>query len=185
MQNWLRLFSRFNHPSKQSLPGTPITHPSKQGLPGTPIIIGLVLLGCGLAVAQQSPPDTSAANTSASNPNAAKPNAAQPKLPVHKEEMVVTGTYEPVAVSDADRDVTLLEVRDQRALYPSLMDVLRLDPAVDLQERGPNGVQTDLSIRGSSFAQNLVLVDGLRDERRPDRPSRPRFADAVPVDRPH
>ena len=76
--------------------------------------------------------------------------------------MVVTGTYEPVAVTDVDRDITLLDVRDTHALYPSLVDILASDPAVDLQERGPNGVQSDLSIRGSSFGQTLVLVDGLR-----------------------
>ena len=114
-----------------------------------PRFIGLLLLGCGLAAAQQNAP-----------PDAQQP--PKPKLPVHKEEMVVTGTYEPVGVSDVDRDVTRLDVRNTRALYPSLIDVLRLDPAVDLQERGPNGVQSDISIRGASFEQSLVLVDGLR-----------------------
>ena len=109
--------------------------------------IGLVLLGCGFAWAQQNAPN-------------AQP--ATPKLPVHKEEMVVTGTYQPVAISDVDRDVVVLDMRNTRALYPSLIDVLRLDAAVDLQERGPNGVQSDLSIRGASFGQSLVLVDGLR-----------------------
>ncbi|MGA2963833.1 MAG: TonB-dependent receptor [Candidatus Korobacteraceae bacterium] len=112
-----------------------------------PHFIGLVLLGCGFAWAQQNAPN-------------AQPT--KPDLPVHKEEVVVTGTYEPVAVMDADRDVTLLEVHDTRALYPSLVDILRLDPAVDLEERAPNGVQLDLSIRGASFGQTLVLVDGLR-----------------------
>jgi iron complex outermembrane receptor protein len=120
MHFWLRLFPRF---------------------------IGLVLLGCSFASAQQNAP----------NPQPTKPN-----IPVHKEEVVVTGTYEPVAVTDVDRDVTLLDVRKTRTLYPSLVDILRLDPAVDLQERGPSGIQSDLSIRGSSFGQSLVLVDGLR-----------------------
>jgi len=122
-------------------------HPNS---PGTSIVIGLVLLGCGFAWAQQNAPNV---------PNA---QPATPKLPVHKEEMVVTGTYQPVAVSEVDRDVVVLDVRNARALYPSLIDVLRLDAAVDLQERGPNGVQSDLSIRGASFGQSLVLVDGLR-----------------------
>ena len=58
------------------------------------------------------------------------------QLPVHKEEIVVTGTYEPVAVSDADRDVERLEVRNERALYPSMVEVLRLDPEVDLRSVG-------------------------------------------------
>ena len=120
------------------------------------------MLGCGLAWAQQNPADSnppSQPGSSGTQTSNAKPNA---KLPVHREEIVVTGTYEPVDVSNVDHDVDRLEVRGTRALYPSLVDILRLDPEVDLQERGPNGVQTDLSIRGSSFGQTLVLVDGLR-----------------------
>ncbi len=120
------------------------------------------MLGCGLAWAQQNPADTnppSPPSPPGGQTTNAKPDA---KLPVHREEIVVTGAYEPVDVSDADRDVDRLEVGDTRALYPSLVDILRLDPEVDLEERGPNGVQTDLSIRGSSFGQTLVLVDGLR-----------------------
>ena len=148
--------------------------------------IGLVLLGCALGWAQQSPPDNhhpneptagssgtptnhpiqpESAQPPADHSSPSKPGSAQTtntKLPVHKEEIVVTGTYEPVAVSDADRDVERLEVRNERALYPSLVEILRLDPEVDLEERGPNGVQTDVSIRGASFGQTLVLVDGLR-----------------------
>ena len=47
-------------------------------------------------------------------------------------------------------------------LLNSLVDVLQLDPSIDLQERAPDGVQTDLSIRGSSFGQTLVLLNGQR-----------------------
>ena len=44
----------------------------------------------------------------------------------------------------------------------TLVDLIRLDPSLDLQERTPDGVQTDLSIRGGSFGQTLVLLNGLR-----------------------
>jgi len=37
-----------------------------------------------------------------------------------------------------------------------------LHSAVDLRERGGYGVQEDLSIRGTNFEQNLVLIEGLR-----------------------
>ena len=151
-------------------------HVGKPRLVCVSTFILFVLLGCGLGWAQQNPPDTD----HPSEPGSAEtPNT---KLPVHKEEIVVTGTYEPVAVSDADRDVERLDVRNERALYPSLVEILRLDPEVDLEERGPNGVQTDVSIRGASFGQTLVLVDGLAHERCADRTSQHGFADAVPVD---
>ena len=39
---------------------------------------------------------------------------------------------------------------------------MRLDPSIDLQARGPNNIQTDISIRGGTFGQTLVLWNGLR-----------------------
>jgi iron complex outermembrane receptor protein len=46
--------------------------------------------------------------------------------------------------------------------FESLPDVLRLDPSLNLQERGPDGVQADLSIRGSTFEESLILLNGMR-----------------------
>ena len=81
--------------------------------------------------------------------------------PVH-ETIVVTGTYEPLSLDEIDRAVSLLPVRSSGLVINSLVDVLRLDPSLDLQARAPDGVQNDLSIRGSSFGQTLVMLNGLR-----------------------
>lgn len=83
--------------------------------------------------------------------------------PPQREVVVVTGAYEPVPLEEADRAVRVfpLDAAD-RLLSNSVADFLRLDPSVDLQSRSPNGVQGDLSIRGGSFGQTLVLLDGLR-----------------------
>jgi iron complex outermembrane recepter protein len=75
---------------------------------------------------------------------------------------VVTGTYEPVPLEETNRALTVLPVRSISMMLNSLVDSLQLDPSLDLQERAPGGVQTDLSIRGSSFGQTLVLLNGLR-----------------------
>jgi len=75
---------------------------------------------------------------------------------------VVTGTFEPLSLDEMDRAITLLPARANELLLNSLADLLRTDPALDLQERAPNGVQTDLSIRGGTYAQTLVLLNGLR-----------------------
>ena len=56
----------------------------------------------------------------------------------------------------------VLPVRDRGPVFNSLADFLRLDPSLDLQSRAPNGIQADLSIRGASFGQTLVLLNGLR-----------------------
>ena len=78
-----------------------------------------------------------------------------------KQEIVVTGTYTPVPLEEADRTVQSIAVKGSPAVFRNLMDALQSDPAIDLRQRAP-GIQGDLSIRGSSFGQTLVLVDGFR-----------------------
>lgn len=78
------------------------------------------------------------------------------------QTVVVTGTYQPLTLDEADRSLSLLNARSVQLVLDTLTDLLRLDPSLDLQERAPNGVQTDLSIRGGSFGQTLVLLNGLR-----------------------
>jgi len=90
----------------------------------------------------------------------ASASAQQPE-PAH-ETIVVTGVYEPIAIEEVDRSVRVLPVKGEDLLSNTLVDFLRLDPSLDLRERAPNGVQTDLSIRGGTFGQTLVLVDGQR-----------------------
>jgi iron complex outermembrane recepter protein len=76
--------------------------------------------------------------------------------------LVVTGTPAPVPLEEADRAVRRFDVDSQRLLINTFADLLRLDASVDLRARAPHAVQTDLSIRGSTFGQTLVLFDGLR-----------------------
>ena len=100
-----------------------------------------------MGFAQQSPPSPS-------------PPANSPP-PVH-ETIVVTGTYEPLSLDEIDRAITLLPIRGQGLVIDSLVDVLRLDPSLDVEARAPDGVQDDVSIRGSTFEQTLVLLNGQR-----------------------
>jgi iron complex outermembrane receptor protein len=77
--------------------------------------------------------------------------------------VVVTGTAEPTPLDEADRDVNVLPLpANQRPLFDTWFDLLGLDPALDLQERAPGGFLADLSIRGGTFGQTLVLLDGMR-----------------------
>jgi iron complex outermembrane receptor protein len=76
--------------------------------------------------------------------------------------VVVTGVFQPLALDEIDRSVTVLPVRGALLPLDSLDGVLRQDPSLDLQSRAPGGVQSDLSIRGSTFGQTLVLLNGQR-----------------------
>lgn len=79
------------------------------------------------------------------------------------QSVVVTGSWSPIPLEEADRAVRLLPVDSSTLLLSSSWnDLLRLNPSLDVQQRAPNGVLTDLSIRGASFGQTLVLLNGLR-----------------------
>jgi iron complex outermembrane receptor protein len=107
-----------------------------------------------ISVAAQTP-DTSDAGSSRKESD--KPDSA----PAHRETVVVTGTLQPVPLGEADRSVNAYEVPNRILLLNNLGDVLRLDSSVDLQQRAP-GIQGDISIRGGTYGQTLVLIDGVR-----------------------
>lgn len=78
------------------------------------------------------------------------------------QTVIVTGTYEPLSLEEMDRAIRSLPVRENRILFDSLAAIISLDPSVDLRGRAPNGIQADVSIRGGSFGETLVLLNGLR-----------------------
>jgi iron complex outermembrane receptor protein len=114
------------------------------------LLLSLFLLG-GAAL---YPQDNSTTSSGATNPPT--------KVPVQHETVVVTGTFTPVSETEIDRSVTVLETADQDLLHNNWVDYLELSPSLDLRQRAPNDVQGDLSIRGSTFGQALVLLNGLR-----------------------
>ncbi|MBV9306734.1 MAG: TonB-dependent receptor [Acidobacteriaceae bacterium] len=93
----------------------------------------------------------------------AKAQQSSPSATVakHQEQVVVTGTYAPIPLDEADRTVDSIPIGQSPTVFRNAMDALQSNPSVDVQQRAP-GVQGDLSIRGSSFGQTLVLVNGLR-----------------------
>ncbi len=98
----------------------------------------------------------------AQSPAPERANPSSPTVPLQRETVVVTGTWEPIPLTESDRSVEIYPVRAPFLLFGSLTDALALDSSVQVQGRAPNGVQGDLSIRGGSFGQTLVLLDGIR-----------------------
>jgi len=96
-----------------------------------------------------------AQNTTPANP------PSTPAPPRHDEQVVVTGSYDAIPLEEADRSVDSLAVGQSPAGYRSWADVLEQDPSLDVQQRVP-GMQADLSVRGSTFEETLILVNGLR-----------------------
>lgn len=86
----------------------------------------------------------------------------QPQIAPEGQTVIVTGTFQPIPLEESNRAVISLNTEKYPLLYNSFVDYLSSDSSVDLQQRAPDGVQADLSIRGSTFEQTLVLLNGLR-----------------------
>ncbi len=88
---------------------------------------------------------------------------AQQSAPAPVQQTVtVTTTIPPIPLSESNRAVETIDVREQPLPAPSAVDFLRQDASLNVQARAPMGVQADLSIRGTTFEQSLILVNGLR-----------------------
>jgi iron complex outermembrane receptor protein len=116
-------------------------------------MFSLCLLCAGFSAAQQT-------STNAAQQNS-QPSATAAVFSVAQSAQVTT-TVEPLPLAESDRSVLVLNPQDASAGTDSVVDVLRTDSSLNLQARGGEGVQADLSIRGTTFEQSLVLVNGLR-----------------------
>jgi iron complex outermembrane receptor protein len=76
--------------------------------------------------------------------------------------VVVTGTTEPQQLNEVERSITVIPVESAAAPGSWLTDLLKSDASVDVRERGVDGTQADVSIRGGGYGQTLVLVNGHR-----------------------
>ncbi len=79
------------------------------------------------------------------------------------EQLTVTAHAFPVPFKSLARTVEVI-TREQIEYLPvrTVADLIRYASSVDVESRGPFGVQSDFSIRGSTFDQVLVLIDGYR-----------------------
>ena len=78
------------------------------------------------------------------------------------EEVSVTGSRAPLTKSQAARMVTVLDRRDiAQAPVQSINDLLKYAVGVDVRQRGPIGAQTDISIRGGTQDQIILLLNGI------------------------
>ena len=78
------------------------------------------------------------------------------------EEVCVTGSRAPLTRSQAARMVTVLEKADfAQAPVQSVNDLLKYTVGVDVRQRGALGAQTDISIRGGTSEQIILLLNGI------------------------
>jgi iron complex outermembrane receptor protein len=78
-------------------------------------------------------------------------------------EIVVTASKSPITISNLTRDVIVIDNNEIKTLPVSnVQDLLQYTGGVDLRQRGINGVQADVSIRGGNNEETLILIDGIK-----------------------
>jgi outer membrane cobalamin receptor len=87
---------------------------------------------------------------------------APPTVPPVSATVVVLGAPIPISQEESARSVVHLDTQTNALTSQDVQDYLRTDASVDVQQRGGDGVMADISIRGASFEQTLVLLNGLR-----------------------
>jgi iron complex outermembrane receptor protein len=81
---------------------------------------------------------------------------------IRLDALLVTASPVETRTSEAMRSVQVIERADiARSPAATLAELLAQQPGLSIQRRGAPGVQADLGIRGSSFEQTLVLIDGV------------------------
>ncbi|HBG40987.1 MAG TPA: TonB-dependent receptor [Porphyromonadaceae bacterium] len=78
------------------------------------------------------------------------------------EEIVVTASKVNLPLNLAAKQVTVITATDiERSPVRSVEDLLQYVAGVDVLQRGPHGVQADISLRGGSFDQAAILLNGV------------------------
>lgn len=82
--------------------------------------------------------------------------------PTELDEVVVTASRVDLPLNLAAKQVTVISSREiERAPVRSIEDLLNYVAGVDILQRGPHGVQADISLRGGSFDQTSILLNGI------------------------
>lgn len=90
------------------------------------------------------------------------PSLAQSNDSVKELKPIYVTAGKSKIYSNADRILTVIEKPEiEKAALHSIDDLLKFVTGIDVRQRGTNGIQSDISIRGGSFDQLLVLLNGV------------------------
>lgn len=75
----------------------------------------------------------------------------------------VQSTRIPLRINETGRNISILQAEEiQQLPFTSLDELLQYIPGIEVQSRNAFGAQGDISMRGATFSQVMVLVDGLK-----------------------
>lgn len=80
-------------------------------------------------------------------------------------EVILSSERIEIPFSENSRTIQLISKEDiQRSTASNVAELLQQYAGIDVRRRGVEGMQADLYIRGGSFDQTLVLIDGIKTE---------------------
>ena len=84
------------------------------------------------------------------------------KLEYDLDEIEVSAQRSPALYSQVARIVSVIDRKEiESSPAQSIQDLLEHIAGVDIRQRGAEGVQADVSIRGGTFDQTLILLNGI------------------------
>ncbi|GAP70747.1 outer membrane cobalamin receptor protein [Bacteroidales bacterium 6E] len=90
------------------------------------------------------------------------PDSIGNMIKVELDEIEVGVGRAPELFSESARILTVLTSNQLKTIpATSLSDALKYVTGVDIRQRGPEGIQADISIRGGTFDQTLILLNGI------------------------
>ncbi|MBW2107386.1 MAG: TonB-dependent receptor [Deltaproteobacteria bacterium] len=90
--------------------------------------------------------------------NVARSETVYPVL----DPVVVTGTRIPRPLSQNGHAFYILSRKDiENSGANNVCDLLEFVSGTDVRQRGGHGIQADVSVRGGSYEQTLILIDGI------------------------
>jgi vitamin B12 transporter len=79
------------------------------------------------------------------------------------ESVEFQGKFISTPYKSANQNISVITREDiVNSPAKSIDEILQQVPGIDIRRRGANGVQSDISFRGSSFEQVLLLLNGIR-----------------------
>jgi vitamin B12 transporter len=79
------------------------------------------------------------------------------------DPITISATLSPVNSSKTGRNILIIKGEQFNKLpVQSIDELIRYIPGVEVQSRGPMGAQSNITIRGGTFQQVLIILDGIR-----------------------
>jgi vitamin B12 transporter len=79
------------------------------------------------------------------------------------QEVIIRENRIQIPLSQKPSNLVIIDLKSiDHSAVQSVADLLHYIAGVDIRQRGSNGIQSDVGIRGSSFDQVLILVNGIK-----------------------